>query len=317
MPKLEWNINAIAPLRDALLAFGERGVSLGADYGVTELITPPRIVMLRKRYREEIEKKPKDLAKSWAAFRGNAIHGSLEWFLKKHAASLRHGGYQIERKLFDKIKGRKITGKFDVLLNGALYDYKTTSTFKFIKGDFQDYEAQLNIYAYLLRHYNIEVTLLYIILLFTDWNKLSLYSQKDYPQQDFVQVKLDGLWTPKEQEDYLFNRVDLMIENESLPDNELTECNEKDMWARPDSWAIYPEGRSTGRAVRVLTSEKQAQFYIQRNSKRIEGTPQIIFRPGVRTRCENYCDAADYCSQYQEYLRLKGNNNAPEESTEE
>lgn len=300
MPNLTWDINDIPPLRDAMKAYSDWGEYLGADYGVTELITPPRIVHLRKRHKQEIESKPKELEKLVAAFRGNAVHTALEFNLRKFKSTNPGCGYYIEQKVWDKILDRKISGKLDVYQDGILYDFKTTSTFKFIKGDYEEYEQQLNIYAYMLKPYNLQVRSNKIILIFTDWNKAGTYKE-DYPKQPFVMVEMQDVWSHEKQEQFIHDRIKTMIRNETLPDEELDYCTIDEMWAMPDSYAVYPEGRTTGKAVRVLTSMKQAEFYIKRNVNRI-GNATIVHRPSVRARCENWCEVSNWCDQYHNYV---------------
>jgi hypothetical protein len=215
----------------------------------------------------------------------------------------------VERKLFDKIRGRKIVGKFDVYINGALYDYKNTSTYKFISEDYFDYEAQLNCYSYLLHPYRVEVKILYLILLFTDWNKGESVRNTNYPKQEFVQVALDGVWPYKRQEEYIYSRLDALIAGESLPDNKLVKCTPEDMWARPDQYAVYhsKEDSVAGRrAWRVLPTMAEAHAWAKESKKvQDEGGYEVIFRPGVRTRCENFCQVNTWCDQYQEYTKGK------------
>ena len=301
-----WDIEQIPPLRDALKIYSDHSFfTLGSDYGVTELITPPQMVQLRRRYRQELLVREVDLKKQMANFVGNSVHRSLEWYLNMFQSRDHQQKYLVEQKLVDMVLGRRIAGKIDVWRDEVLYDYKTTSTFKYIKRDYEEYEKQGNIYAYLLRTYKKQVKAFRIILIFTDWTKKLMYSERDYPKQNFVMIELDNLWPEDKQRQYYHDRVRLMIEAEQLDDDELPPCTDQEMWAKPNSWAVYgtDQGPETGsKAKRVLDSREEADNFIRNNFKKVGASPVIQFRPGHRMRCQEYCDVSEYCRQFAEYL---------------
>ena len=306
--RVQFDIAQIAPLRDALISFSHWDHALGSDYGVTELLQPPRIVQLKKRYRAEIAKlvDPNTLM---PALRGVTIHSGLEYNLKQFVNRHPGVGYLVERKLSDKILGRRIAGKFDVFLNGALYDFKTTSVWKFAMKEFDEYEEQLNVYAHLLRTYGVEVSLLYIIFIFTDWDKAKAWRSAEYPKAGYCKVTLDNLWTPRQQEEFLVSRVQLQVNNEGRADHELDLCTAKEMWSKPTKWAVQKveSGRKAKKASRLLDSEQEAKDWAE---KKLEGAEhKIEYRPGQRMRCEGieggYCNVARWCSQFREYLKTK------------
>ena len=73
----------------------------------------------------------------------------------------------------------------------------------------------------------------------------------------------------------------------SLPD-----CSDEDMWAKPAVWALKKTGGV--RAKSLHYSEDAANKALEDAGKGYE----IEFRPGERTRCENYCNVRDFCSQW-------------------
>ena len=304
-----WDIEEIPPLRDALSVYSDHSFfTLSSDYGVTELIAPPQMVQLRHRYRDDILRQKVDLKKQMANFVGNSVHRSLEWYLSTFQAREHQQKYLVETKLFDMVLGRRIAGKIDVWRDEILYDYKTTSTFKYIKQDFEDYEKQGNVYAYLLRTYKKQVKAFRIILIFTDWSKKLVFQERGYPKQNFVMIELDNLWHEDKQRQYYHGRVKLMIEAEQADDDELPLCTVQEMWAKPNSWAVYgtDQGPETGsKAKRVVESREEADNFIRNNPKKVGESPTIQFRPGHRMRCEEYCDVSGYCRQFTEYMDEK------------
>jgi hypothetical protein len=67
------------------------------------------------------------------------------------------------------------------------------------------------------------------------------------------------------------------------------------MWEKPAFWAVRKIGNK--RATTVLDTEDKALAKIEELGKGYE----IEFRPGERTRCANFCQVRDFCSQWKEY----------------
>ena len=282
-------------------------ISLGNDYSCTELLKPPRIVQLEKKYNAEIKARPltdQDILGILKAYQGTAIHSALQKSLYYFVQKNQKKGYMVERKLWDKILDRKIVGKFDLWLNGALYDWKSTSVWKVIFGQDKDYEEQLNIYAYLLRINDVKVNILYIIFWLTDWDKMRAQQGGDYPQMQIVQKRIKNLWTMKTQLEFLEYRIQMHKDNEGRPDEDLDDCLEEDMWSKPDKYAIQKPG--SGRAVRVLDSRQDAKDYITNSTNKAKDTWTINKRCGSRMRCEQFCKVNEWCPQYKKFMEDKG-----------
>ena len=284
-----------------------RWISLGNDYSVTELLKPPKIVQLEKRYKDELLARPltdQDILGVLKAYQGTAIHEKLQKSLWGFANKNPGKGYLVERKLWDKILDRKVVGKFDLYLNGALYDWKSTSVWKVIFGQDKDYEEQLNIYAYLLRTNGVKVNILYIIFWLTDWDKNKALQGGDYPAMQIVQKRIKNLWTVETQLDFLEYRVQQQIDAEDKPDDELPDCHDEEMWSKPDKFAIEkPNGT---RAIRVVDSMDEAEQYIKNSKTKDKDTWKINCRPGSRMRCEQFCKVNEWCLQYRKYMEDKG-----------
>lgn len=304
----------IAPLRDAMFEYSRSYDNWGSDYSITQLIRPPRLVQLEQRHREYFDSLPFNedmLLKQLSSFKGTAIHNWFERMLWKYINRNPNCGYIMERRIWDRICDRKISGKFDCFRNGGLYDYKTTSVWKRIFGQFDDYEKQLNLYAYLLGTCGIKVTVLFIIAWYMDWNKNNIY-QKDYPPKEIEQILIQNLWKPAVQEEYLHQLIEAQKRNETLPDDQLDLCTPEDMWEKDTSYAVtYP---GANRAVRVKDSLEDAQAYID-NAKSKEKDKKkrsnmecwyVETRGGERTRCNEYCKCNVFCSQYKEYCAAQG-----------
>lgn len=305
---------SIAPLRDAMFEYTRSYDNWGSDYSVTQLLRPPRIVQLEKRYKDYFDALPFDddaIRKSLSSFKGTAIHSWFEKMLWKYINRNPNCGYIMERRIWDRIRDRKISGKFDCYRNGALYDYKTTSVWKRIYGQFDDYEKQLNLYAYLLGTCGIHVSILFIIAWYMDWQKTKQY-QKDYPREEIEQIHIEGLWPVSEQQDYLYHLIDRQKANEDRPDDELDECEAEDMWSKDTTYAVTYPGAT--RAVRVKDTYEDAQSYIdwakgkEKDTKKLAKMDNwyVETRSGERTRCGEYCRVNCFCNQYKRYCEEQG-----------
>jgi len=305
---------SITPLRDAIFQYSRSYSNWGSDYSITQLIRPPRVVQLEKRYAEYLDKLPftdDKMKKTLASFKGTAIHKHIESSLWRYMNQNANAGYLMERRIWDRILDRKISGKFDCYRNGALYDYKTTSVWKRIFGQFDEYEKQLNLYAYLLGTCGVEVSILFIIAWYMDWDKHKRY-QKDYPSDEVEQIHISNLWNKKEQEEYLYLLINRQKENENKPDDELDKCTPEDMWAKDTTYAVTYPGAT--RAVRVKNSYKEADEYIadakktEKSKKKREAMESwfVETRSGERPRCSDYCSVNIFCNQYREYCEEQG-----------
>lgn len=306
MSKLDYT--NIIPLRDAIFEYTRSYENWGSDYSVTGLIRPPREIMLQKRYKKEIDAQPfthDRLEKALKSFKGTAIHNHFDYMLRRFMTKNRDKEYLLERRIWDRINGRKVSGKFDAWFNKILYDWKTTSVWKRIYGDWFDFEKQLNLYAYLLGTSDIEVEGLVIIAWYLDWDKMKVWSDPQYPKNEIEEIRLDGLWTPDEQQEFLYARIDAMKRNEDLPDDELEFCTEKETWAKPTVYAVVRPGQKRAVATKGMTSKPKAEAYIKKAKQKDKDTFQIECRPGDRTKCNDYCQAAPFCNQYKEWKETR------------
>lgn len=235
------------------------------DYTVTQLLKPPRMVILEQKHWDELEEDISD--RIWMLM-GSAIH----WVLERNAAS-----GLAEKRLYTDVKGKHIGGKFDYFQydNKTLSDYKVCSAWQVVnhlKGD-KGWEEQLNCYAYLLSRNGIELKQLQIVAFLRDWSKASAHRDPDYPQSQ-VQVINISLWWEQAQREFLEDRVRLHeAAKECLP-----ECTEPERWCKSAKWALIKNGNK--KATRVY-DEKPFDYDIDNY--------HVEFRPGESVRCGLYC----------------------------
>ncbi len=269
----------------------------GVDYSVSELIAPVQQVILKQRYWDKLTEDASDGV--WKLL-GKAVHYILDKGAGKNELH--------EERLVHKIMGKKVSGAFD-LYSGMrkLSDYKVTSAWSAVYGSrVQDWTAQLNLYAYLLRQHGYPVEELEVIAIYRDWSK-GKANDLSYPQKPVDAVNLK-LWDEESQRKYLELKVKNLIIAENDKDEDLNECSEEQMWSKPNTWAIMKPGRKS--AVKVYTDELEFNQHLQELANKPNENSYGQKRPGARTRCENYCPVRDFCHQYKRY---KETQETPEE----
>lgn len=260
-----------------------------ADYSVSDLISPPRKLLLTKKHWNDIEEDVSE--RIWALF-GQAVHHIAERANKKDI---------VERRLFHTVLGKKISGAMDhyALECGTLTDYKTASVFKFTFKDFKDWEEQQNCYAQLLRWNGEKITKLQIIGFVKDWrtkeNRTAELKGEYYPKK--AELVALPLWPEPRAIEFIEGR----IKAHEAAKNALPECSPEERWARPSIWAVKRVGGLKAIPGGVFALEDFA------NKKLMEMGPgyEVEHRPGVNGRCENYCSASKFCTQYQSSLTHK------------
>lgn len=297
------NLLSIAPLRDAFIEYRKSYTSMGSDYSVTSLIRSPRQVHLQKRHAKFFDGQPitsEEIESKLQSFMGEGLHRQFEFFLRLFINRNQGSGYTLESRIWDRICDRKISGKFDCLLNGALYDFKSTSVWKHIMGDHTEWEQQLNLYNYLLHTCKQEVKIMFIIAWFTDYDKKKIWDE-GYPDCRVQQYHIDKIWPRSQQEEYLHHRIELMKANEDRPDDELDPCTPEEMWEKPTVYAVLRPGAARAVRAKGMDTEEIAKNYIANSKAKDKDTFTIECRPGDRTKCANWCKYNRFCNQYQEY----------------
>lgn len=260
-----------------------------AHLSATEIINSPRIVQLKKIHWDNLEEDVAD--KVWAIF-GTAIHAVLELGKDDH--------HIIEQRLHANVDGWDISGAIDlqrVENDGIIVaDYKTTGAWA-VMNEKSDWEQQLNIYAWLVEKVKkVPVKKVEIIAIIRDWSRRDAQVKEGYPEAPIKVIDVP-LWTFEQRENFIKQRIQLhsnaLFAAETSED--LPECSPSEMWEKPAYWAVRKIGNK--RATAVLDTEDKAQAKIEELGKGYE----IEFRPGERTRCANFCQVRDFCSQWKDY----------------
>lgn len=244
-----------------------------SDISVTKLIDSPQRRQLLMQHVASIEE---DVSERIWSLLGQAVHHILE----------RAGtDTMVEERLYAEVEGWTLSGQFDRLhlASKTLSDYKVTTTYK-AKGD-DNWTRQLNVLRWLAFQNGLIVDHLEIVAIFRDFRKSEIDRNPEYPQQA-VKVIPVPVWPLDETAEYIHQRIKL----HQLAQVGMAEvwCTDEERWYTGDKWALMKPGSK--RALRVL-DEKPAE---------VPDGLVLEHRPGIYRRCEQYCEVAKWCPQWQD-----------------
>ncbi len=272
-----------------------------SEISVTEILSPPQLVLLRRQHQEDIEQDAADMV--WSLF-GSAVHNILEHGKDDH--------HIVEQRLFTTFEGWSISGAIDLqkIIDGKILiaDYKVTSAWA-VQQEKQEWIDQLNLYAWLVERTQAHeigartsdglVSGLQIIGIVRDWSRREAALKDTYPQAPIVTLDIP-LWSYEDREAFVKQRLTLHNEaNFAAVSGDMPECTSEEMWEKKTTYAVMKEGGKRAKKVFEIKEEAAAFAGQQKESHYIET------REGGRTRCESFCQAAPFCKQYQSYLKGK------------
>lgn len=267
-----------------------------SDFSATTLVAPIQQTILKRRYPDQHI--IRDVVDYFWSFIGSIAHAVLEEAWHESIGSI------VEKRLYIEVAGKSVSGKMDCYHDGEIRDYKSTKSYKIMKGDYSDWEKQLNVYAYLCRKNGLEVNRLRVIGFILDWKKGEAY-KKGYPDTPVVEIPL-RLWTEEEQEAYIENRVLGLILAETANDDLLSikfPCSKKEMWSDIRDYAIIKNGAD--RATKVFDNHEEA-MRVFNSGKYSHKDYSLTTRYTKRTRCLEHCPVSHLCKQNQRLLEEEG-----------
>jgi len=266
-----------------------------ADYSVTELIKPARMAALQRLYADTIVE---DVADNIWSLLGRLGHSMLE------AAGAPETGAILEERLYATVLGKRISGQMDHTIlrpTGVLDDYKFVSVWAVLDGIKPEWEAQLNLYAWLRSLAGQTVTALRVIAMLRDWSiaKARTESEKGrYPKRQVAAIDVP-LWPLDKVVAFVEERVwahsqadEWATHPESFGAREPL-CSDEERWVRPVKWALM-KGENK-RATKLYDQRQDAEMSAQAaKGFRVER------RGGEPIRCIDYCSVgrAGLCGQW-------------------
>jgi|TARA_R110001583_G_scaffold46513_1_gene145813 hypothetical protein len=243
----------------------------GADFSVTELISPPQIRRLWKKHDDEISV---DVREEVWKLLGKGVHTALE---QAESAGTKEKRFHAEHE------GVTISGAVDLIEDdGSVTDYKVTHTGSVKRGLKQDWEKQLNLYAWLLRQNDVTVTSLNIVAICRDWT-VSQVGKYRYPDSMVVTLRVP-VWSESRQDRYLAERVRIHSMESTLP------CTTEERWAQ----GAYKVTGGRGRPKPFDSRHEAEQHLMMAENPKLK----IVEAKAKYIRCERWCDVSAFCPQW-------------------
>lgn len=245
-----------------------------SNISATSLIDSPQRRALLSLHSDHITEDVSD--RLWALL-GQAVHTILE---------RAEDEARTEERLFAEIGGWTVSGQFDrYLSDGVIEDWKVTTTGKVLRNDHAQWERQLNVLAWLARENGLEVTGIRITAIMRDWSKGRAMNDGNYPASSVAKIDMD-LWPHHVAEEYIHAQV---AKHQQARDGNLEPCTDEERWYTGNKWAVKKPANK--RARRVYDTEAEA-------IADLKDAEIVEHRPGEYMRCEHYCEAAPFCSQF-------------------
>jgi hypothetical protein len=280
----------------------------------TSIIKPLRQLALRKLYPEV--SKSIDISGLVASRMGSAIHDGCEqaWTdndnitkaftalgLTKLIPRLQINptkplendeiGVYVEQRHEKPIGDYIITGKYDLVLDGRLVDYKSTSVWGYIyDSNALKYTQQGSIYRWLSPHI-IKDDKMEIEYMFTDWSAAEALRKPTYPQLR-VLSKNYPLWSESETETYIRDKLAALDSILTQGESGLPLCNSEELWESETVYKYYKNPNNTKRATKNFPTKTEADA---RHSA--DGFVGSVVEVKGQVKACRYCDVVGVCSQ--------------------
>ena len=298
--------------------YDERNNAISA----TGLIRPIRQLVLTQQ--NPTEAKTVEISELVASRMGNAIHKGCEvaWTdlptVKKAVKALganddaadsirinppylKEGetAVYVEQRVEKTIGDFIISGQYDLVLDGVLNDFKSTSVWTYIFDSSADsYIKQGSIYKWLSPD-KITSDYININYIFTDWSAAKAREKKDYPQFKALTKKYD-LWSIEETENWIRNKLDAYKLHLNTSQEGLPECTDEELWATEETFKYYKNPNKLDRSTKNFKTMDEALI-----RKSEDGDVGIIKTvPGTVKHCP-YCPVVNICTQA-EAMRVSG-----------
>lgn len=286
----------------------------------TKLMRPLRHLVLPKRIEET---QSPDVVDFISRALGHSLHDSIEKSWKKgHKRSLSLLGYPeaviervrinpteeelktvkniipiyLEQRAIRHIDGYAVGGKFDMVAEGIVQDYKSTSAYTWLYGG-RDEEHQLqgSIYRW-LNPKKITEDFIRINYIFTDWKKSDAKSNPAYPQKR-VETKDIPLLSIADTEKWIKDKLALYTKYKDTPEKELPECTDAELWRSTPQFKYYSDPTKTdGRSTKNFDDPVSARTFMASKG----GKGIVVTVPAEPKRC-GYCEAFSICTQKDKY----------------
>ena len=256
------------------------------EISATTLIKGVKEYLLTERHWDEITVDVKDSI--WALW-GTTTHKLLE---------KEYDGTFTEEKFEEIVNSYKVTGRVDCydMEHEILLDYKTTSAWKVVFKNFEDWYMQGMIYSWLLSKKGLKVNKCKFVAILRDWSESESIKKADYPKSPVYTYEFDVTEADlKSVEEFIKLKTENVEKFKEIADDDIPECSPDERWAEQTKYAVMKEGRKT--AIKVFEDESEANGY----AKELGEKHYVETRPGKDKKCTRYCACCTFCNYYKEH----------------
>lgn len=201
----------------------------------------------------------------------------------------------IEQRTEREFMGYGITGKFDMVYEGVVQDFKSTSVYTHIYGGKdEDYRLQGSIYRW-LNPDKIFADHMVINFIFTDWSRAEARRNPNYPQQRVMPHRV-SLYSIPEIERWMRNKIKALEAAADLPEEELPFCTDEELWRGETVFKYYADPAKANDPTARCTKRGDTRAELEAYQKSKGGKGVIIEVPGKVKAC-GYCPAFPICTQ--------------------
>lgn len=197
----------------------------------------------------------------------------------------------LEQRIQKKIGKWTISGKFDFVSEGKVQDFKTTSTFTYLKQtNSEKYSQQGSIYRW-LNPTIITEPVMEIHYIFTDWKSSQAKIDTAYPQRQFLTQSFD-LMTLRETEVFITRKLAAIEQYMEADEDQIPLCTDDELWRSEPVFKYYKNPTKLARSTKNFDNRQDAYLRLAE-----DGNVGLVKEvPGQVTACK-YCPAFAACSQ--------------------
>lgn len=283
------------------------------EISVTTLMKPLKQIILSKRINKD--DLCLDVSSLAASTIGSALHDSIEraW-LNPNDALARLGISEkgiskikinpdpstvaedditiyMEQRAYKKMGSKIVSGKYDLVFDGQVQDYKSTSVYTYLKNDSKksDYILQGSIYRWLNPGLIIKDTIA-INYILKDWSATRALADASYPRTALIQEEYP-LLSLEQTEKYVRNKLRDINRYMNSPEEDIPECSSEELWRGEPVFKYYASDTAT-RSSKNFSNMVDAAMHM--SSK---GGRGFIKQVDGKAKACNYCMAATICQQ--------------------
>lgn len=190
-----------------------------------------------------------------------------------------------------------ISGKYDLVVDGTVSDYKSTSVWSYIfDSNALKYTQQASIYKWLAPN-RITDNAVHIQYIFTDWSAAQAMRDPSYPQTR-VLTKEYPIWSVEQTDHFIKEKLERLEQFKGRPQEELPECTKEELWESETKYKYYKNPTKMARATKNYDSLDEANIRLASDG----GVGTVVTVPGEVKACR-YCEVSDVCKQAQNLIQ--------------